>query len=190
MRPSYSYLRVSRTTTELVDDLGGVIEGEGFSAFVSRGFNENMFFYAGYSYEQADVYWLYTPPFGFDGYGLLIDKSLSFGFGVHFPVSERVDLLGSLGITSADLTGELDGVEFDYAQSDSTDVRLGMRVRPNESLELEFAWDKRDADIGELNGTGFIIGARIYTSDKVALSLISGQINDVSTLALGIEFHF
>ena len=182
---------MSKTTTDV-----DFIEAEGYSLFASLAFSDHMFFYLDISNEEADVYWLITDQGGNyvdDGNGLLTSESLSYGLGMHFPVSAGLDLFGRLGRTSTELIGQLHGYGFDYAETDSTDLRLGMRARLHESFELEFAWDKITSDL--IDGTGYNLGARIHLTDVVALSLFSGRLSpdgsdDVDTLALGLEFHF
>ena len=103
---------------------------------------------------------------------------------------------------AGEFNGFLDHYEFDLAETDSTDLGLGVRARLHESFEFEFAGTTSSSDLIDIRG--YTIGARVYLSDLLAISLLSGRSSlsgrlsqdgpdhtgAFKTLAFGLEFHF
>jgi hypothetical protein len=164
----YSYAELGYVDTSL-DTNGDDIDGNGFALRGSLAVNPNFFVFAGY--QDLD--------FDFD-----VDASLlEVGGGGRWPLSDKIDLVGKVGIVKA----EIDVGQFN---DDDDGFMLGARVRGAVApkFELEGGFDYRDIDVGD--ETTIVLEGRYFFIDNVAGGLSVAIGDDVTSLGLNVRMTF
>ena len=165
----YSYAELGYIDGEL--DAGGDVDvdGDGFALRGSLEVHPNFFVFAGY--QDLD--------FDFN-----VDVSLlEVGGGGHWPLTDKIDLVGKLGIAKA----EIDVGSFD---ADDDGFLLGARVRGAVApkFELEGGFDYRDLDIGD--ETTLVFEGRYFFMDQLAGGLSVSIGDDNTFLGLNLRLTF
>jgi hypothetical protein len=164
----YSFAEVGYVDTSL-DTSGDDVDGNGFALRGSLAVNPNFFVFA--NYQDLD--------FDFD-----VDASLlEVGGGGRWPLSDKIDLVGKVGIVKA----EIDVGPFN---DDDDGFLLGARVRGvvAPKFELEGGFDYRDIDVGD--ETTIVLEGRYFFIDNVAGGLSVGIGDDVTSLGLNVRLTF
>lgn len=165
---SYSYAELGYVDAQL-DAENADVDGNGFALRGSLPVNQNFFVFA--SYQDLD--------FDFD-----VDASLlEVGGGGHWPLGDKLDIIGKLGIVKAE-------VDVGRFNDDDDGFLLGARVRGvvAPKFELEGGFDYRDIDVGD--ETTIVLEGRYFFIDQLAGGL-SVSIGDDSTfLGLNVRWTF
>jgi hypothetical protein len=165
----YSYAELGYVDTQLDDD-GFDVDGDGFALRGSLAVHPNFFVFAGYQ----DL------SFDFD-----VDTSLlEVGGGAHWPLSDKIDIIGKLGIVKA----ELDAGPFD---ADDDGFLFGARVRGvvAPKFELEGGFDYRDLDEAG-DDTTIVFEGRYFFLEQLAGGLSVSVGDDVTSLGLNVRWTF
>jgi hypothetical protein len=165
----YTYAELGYVDTELDGD-GFDADGDGFGLRGSLAINQTFFVFAGYQ----------TLDFDFD-----VDLStLEVGGGARWPLSDKVDLIGRLGIVKA----EADFGDFD---ADDDGFLLGGRVRGvvAPKFELEGGFDYRDLDDAG-DDTTIVLEGRYFFVENIAGGLSVSLGDDVTSLGLNVRMTF
>ena len=166
---SYSYAELGYVDAKL--DVGNShVDGDGFALRGSLAVHPNFFVFANYQ------------DLGFDGG---VDTSLlEVGGGGHWPLTDKVDIIGKLGITKA----EVDAGRFD---ADDDGFLLGARVRGivAPKFELEAGFDYRDLDEAG-DDTTIVFEGRYFFIDNLAGGLSVSLGDDVTSLGLNVRLTF
>jgi Outer membrane protein beta-barrel domain len=166
----YSYAEIGYVDTELSTDGDDDISGDGFALRGSLAVHPNFFVFAGYEDLSFD--------FGVD------TSLLEVGGGGHWPLSDKVDIIGKLGIVKA----EIDVGPFD---ADDNGFLLGARVRGvvAPKFELEGGFDYRDLDdVGE--DTTLVFEGRYFFVEQLAGGLSVQIGDDATSLGLNLRWTF
>jgi hypothetical protein len=165
----YSYAELGYIDGEL--DAGGDVDvdGDGFALRGSLAVHPNFFVFAGY--QDLD--------FDFN-----VDASLlEVGGGGHWPLTDKVDIIGKLGIVKAE-------VDVGRFNDDDDGFLLGGRVRGvvAPKFELEGGFDYRDLDVGD--ETTLVFEGRYFFMDQLAggLSVSIGDDNTFFGLNMRVTF--
>jgi hypothetical protein len=164
----YSYAELGYLDGEL--DAGNAdVDGDGFALRGSLAVHPNFFVFAGY--QDLD--------FDFN-----VDASLlEVGGGGHWPLTDKIDIIGKLGITKA----EVDVGPFD---DDDDGFLLGARLRGvvAPKFELEGGFDYRDLDIGD--ETTLVFEGRYFFMEQLAGGLSVSIGDDNTFLGLNLRLTF
>ncbi|HEY7643052.1 MAG TPA: outer membrane beta-barrel protein [Steroidobacteraceae bacterium] len=166
---NYSYAELGYIDTKLDGD-GFDVDGDGLALRGSLAVNPNFFVFAGYQDLDFD---------------LDVDVSLlEVGGGGHWPLSDKVDIVGKVGIFKA----ELDAGPFD---ADDDGLLLGARVRGlvAPKFELEGGFDYRDLDDAG-DKTTIVLEGRYFFIDNLAGGLSVSIGDDVTSLGLNLRLTF
>jgi hypothetical protein len=164
----YSWAEFGYVETEL--DAGGFdVDGDGFALRGSVAFLENFFAFAGYE----DI--------GFDG-GVDLSQ-IQVGVGGHWPINERMDIVGRLGIVKL----EVEAGPFD---DDEDGFLVGARLRGvvAPKFELEGGFDY--VDVGDDDDTALVGEGRYFFTEMFAGGLLISIADDVTTLGLNLRVTF
>ena len=165
----YSYAELGYIDSEFDAD-GFDVDGDGFGLRGSLAINQTFFVFAGY--ESLD--------FDFD-----VDLStLEVGGGARWPLSDKVDLVGRLGIVKA----EADVGPFD---ADDDGFMLGARVRGvvAPKFELEGGFDYRDLDDAG-DDTTIVLEGRYFFVEQFSGGLSVSIGDDVTSIGLNARMTF
>ncbi|MGH8178946.1 MAG: outer membrane beta-barrel protein [Steroidobacter sp.] len=163
----YSFVELAYLDTEL--DAPDV-DGDGFALRGSIPFLENFFAFA----EYEDL-----------GFDLGVDvTTFQVGAGGHWPLNEKVDLVGRFGIVKRDLEARRFG--FD---EDEDGFTLGARVRSEvmPRLELEGGFDYLDVDSGD--DTSIVLEGRYFFIENVSGGLRL-DFGDEDTIGIAARLTF
>ena len=165
----YSYAELGYIDTELDGD-GFDVDGDGFGLRGSLAVHPNFFVFAGYQDLSFD--------FGVDA------SLLEVGGGGHWPLSDKIDLIGKLGIVKAEL-------EAGQAEADDDGFLLGGRVRGvvAPKFELEGGFDYRDLDEAG-DDTTIVLEGRYFFVENVAGGLSVSLGDNVTSLGLNVRLTF
>ncbi|HKU13884.1 MAG TPA: outer membrane beta-barrel protein [Steroidobacteraceae bacterium] len=166
---NYSYAELGYIDTEFDGDNFDV-DGDGFGLRGSLAVHPNFFVFAGYQDLSFD--------FGVD------TSLLEVGGGGHWPLNDRVDLIGKVGIVKA----ELDAGPID---ADDDGFMLGARLRGvvAPKLELEGGFDYRDLDAAG-DDTTIVVEGRYFFLEQLAGGVSVSIGDDVSSLGLNVRWTF
>jgi hypothetical protein len=164
----YSYAEFGYVETEL--EVGGFdVDGDGFALRGSVAFLENFFAFAGYE----DI--------GFDGG--LDSTTLGVGVGGHWPINERMDIVGRLGIVKVELeAGPFDDEEDGFL--------IGARLRGVVAPKFELEGGLEHVDVGDADDTALVGEARYFFAEQFAGGVLVSIADDVTTLGLGLRVTF
>lgn len=140
----YSFVEIGYVDAEL-DDFD--VDGDGFALRGSLPFHKNFFAFA----EYEDI-----------GYDFGVDTtSIVVGAGGHWPLNEKIDLVGRLGIVRADY-------DFPGGDDDEDGFALSARVRGEvmPRFELEGGFDYVDLDNGD--DTSVVLEGRYFFIENVS----------------------
>lgn len=164
---NYNYLSASYLDTRLDDP---DLDGDGIDLRGSVEVSDSLFFTAGYASQSFD----------FD-----IDlNQWSVGIGGHLPLSDRLDLVGTVSYVDAE-------IETDFGSDDENGfgTSVGLRAALASNFELEGGISYLDlGDAGD--DTTLNLGARYYFSPEFALGAGVSAGDDVTTWNLGVRFEF
>jgi hypothetical protein len=171
---SYSFVQAAYVNTDLDDfdeTLDGYVLGGSFEVA------DNFFIFASYSDQSTDY-------FGAD-----VDFSaFTIGGGYAYPLSDTMDLVGSIGYVSADADVSYQGASGS-ADDDGYELGIGLRAMPMEQLELHGNITYVDmSDAG--SNTGFGIGGLWYFVPQFAVGLEAGYSDDSNTYGIGVRWDF
>jgi hypothetical protein len=157
----YSYVDLGFVDSELDEP---AVDGDGFALRGSLEFHPSFFAFA----EIEDL-----------GYDDDVDvTSIAVGAGGHYPLNDKVDLVGRFGVVKYDIDADRFGFE-----ADEDGFTLGARVRGQvmPRLELEGGFDYVDVDSGDdtvavLEGRYFFLsnvsgGLRLEFGDEDAIGI-------------------
>lgn len=164
----YSYAELGYVDTKLDGD-GFDVDGDGFALRGSLAVHPNFFVFAAYQDLSFDFN---------------VDTSLlEVGGGGHWPLSDKVDLIGKVGIVKAD-------VDLGPFDDDDDGLLLGARVRGvvAPKFELEGGFDYRNIDIGD--ETTIVLEGRYFFIDTLAGGLSVSIGDDVTSLGLNVRLTF
>ena len=162
----YSFAEFGYVDTELDGD-GFDVDGDGFALRGSLAVHPNFFVFANYQ------------DLGFD-FGVDV-SSLEVGGGARWPITDKIDIVGKLGIVKA----ELDAGPVD---EDDDGLLFGARVRGvvAPKFELEGGFDYRDLDEAG-DDTTIVFEGRYFFVEQVSGG-ISVSIGDyVTSLGLNVR---
>jgi hypothetical protein len=165
----YSFAEAGYVDTQLDGD-GFDVDGDGFALRGSLAVHPNFFVFAGYQDLSFDFN---------------IDASLlEVGGGGHWPLSDKVDIIGKLGIVKA----ELDAGPFD---ADDDGFLLGARVRGvvAPKFELEGGFDYRDLDDAG-DETTIVLEGRYFFIEQLAGGLSVSIGDDITSIGLNVRWTF
>jgi Outer membrane protein beta-barrel domain len=166
---NYTYAELGYVDTT-IESSGDDIDGDGFALRGSLAVHQNFFVFANYqdlSFDQS------------------VDTSLlEVGGGGHWPLTDKIDLIGKVGITKA----EIDAGPFD---ADDDGFLLGARLRGvvAPKLELEGGFDYRDLDEAG-DDTTIVLEGRYFFVENVAGGLSVSIGDDVTSLGLNVRLTF
>jgi Outer membrane protein beta-barrel domain len=168
---SYSYAELGYVDTEFdpEGDFDVDVDGDGFALRGSLPVNQNFFVFANYQ----DL------SFDFD-----VDTSLlEVGGGGHWPLTDKIDIIGKLGIVKAE-------VEVGRFDEDDDGFLLGARLRGvvAPKFELEGGFDYRDLDIGD--ETTIVVEGRYFFMNQLAGGLSVALGDDNTSLGLNVRWTF
>jgi hypothetical protein len=166
---NYSYAELGYVDTELDGD-GFDVDGDGFALRGSLAVHPSFFVFANYQDLSFDFN---------------VDSSLlEVGGGGHWPLTDKVDLIGKLGIVKA----ELEAGQFD---ADDDGFLLGARVRGvvAPQFELEGGFDYRDLDDAG-DDTTIVLEGRYFFVNNVAGGLGVSIGDDITSLGLNVRVTF
>jgi hypothetical protein len=167
----YSYAELGYVDTKLDADAVDV-DGNGFALRGSLAVHPNFFVFANYEHL---------------GYDFDVDTTLlEVGGGGHWPLSDKVDVVGRLGIVKA-------GLDIDRADIDVDDdgFMFGARVRGvvAPKFELEGGFDYRDLDDAG-DDTTIVMEGRYFFLEQLAGGLSVAIGDDVTSLGLNARWTF
>jgi outer membrane protein with beta-barrel domain len=166
----YSYAELGYIDADFdADAFDTDVDGNGFGLRGSLAVNPNFFVFAGY--QDLD--------FDFD-----VDASLlEVGGGAHWPLSDKIDIIGKLGIVKAE-------VDVGRFNDDDDGFLLGARVRGvvAPKFELEGGFDYRDLDIGD--ETTIVLEGRYFFIDQLAGGVSVSIGDDNTALGLNVRWTF
>lgn len=165
----YSFAEAGYVDTQLDGD-GFDVDGDGFALRGSLAVHPNFFVFAGYQDLSFDFN---------------VDASLlEVGGGGHWPLSDKVDIIGKLGIVKA----ELDAGPFD---ADDDGFLLGARVRGvvAPKFELEGGFDYRDLDDAG-DETTIVLEGRYFFIEQLAGGLSVSIGDDITSIGLNVRWTF
>jgi hypothetical protein len=166
----YSYAELGYIDADFdADAFDADVDGDGFALRGSLAVNPNFFVFAGY--QDLD--------FDFD-----VDASLlEVGGGGHWPLSDKIDIIGKLGIVKAE-------VDVGRFNDDDDGFLLGARVRGvvAPKFELEGGFDYRDLDIGD--ETTIVLDGRYFFIDQLAGGVSVAIGDDNTALGLNVRWTF
>ena len=170
---SYSFVEAAYVNTD-IDDFDETLDG--FVLGGSLEVAENFFIYASYTDQSTDF-------FGVD----LDATGFSVGGGYAFPLSDTMDLVGSIGYVSTEAEGNYEG-ESASADDDGYELAIGLRAMPMEQLELHGSVAYVDTDAGDDTGLG--VGALCYFVPQFAVGLDAGFSDDSNSYGVGVRWDF
>ena len=165
----YSYAELGYVDTELDGD-GFDVDGDGFALRGSLAVHPSFFVFADYTDLSFD--------FNIDS------TLLEVGGGGHWPLNDKVALIGKLGIVKA----ELDAGPFD---ADDDGFLLGARIRGAVApkFELEGGFDYRDLDEAG-DDTTIVFEGRYFFVPNVAGGLSVSIGDDITSMGLNVRMTF
>jgi len=166
---NYSYAELGYVDTT-IEASGDDIDGDGFALRGSLAVHQNYFVFANYQ------------DLSFDGG---VDTTLlEVGGGGHWPLSDKVDIIGKVGITKA----ELDSGRFD---ADDDGFLLGARVRGviAPKVELEAGFDYRDLDEAG-DDTTLVFDGRYFFIENLAGGVTAAFGDDDKFFGLNLRYTF
>ena len=171
---SYSFVQAAYVSTD-IDEFDETADG--FVLGGSLEIAENFFIYADYADQSADVA------------GVDIDVSgFSIGGGYAYPLSDSMDLVGSIGYVSTETDVSFEG-ESGSGDDDGYELAIGLRAMPMEQLELHGSVSYVDlSDAGD--DTGFGIGALWYFLPQFAVGVDAGFTDDANSYGIGARWDF
>jgi hypothetical protein len=166
---NYSYAELGYVDTKLDGD-GVDVDGDGFALRGSLAVHPTYFVFANYqdlSFDQD------------------VDLSLlEVGGGGHWPLNDKIDLIGKVGISKA----EIDAGPFN---ADDDGFLLGARLRGvvAPKFELEGGFDYRDLDQAG-DDTTIVFEGRYFFVDNLAGGLSVSLGDNVTSLGLNVRLTF
>lgn len=163
----YSYAELGYVDSEL-DDVD--VEGDGLALRGSLAVNETFFVFA--SYEGLE-------------YERNVDTTMfQVGGGGHWPLNDKLDIVGRLGIVSA----EIDAGRF---EDDDTGLLLGARLRAEVAprFEIEGGFDYLDLD-DVAEDTFIVAEGRYFFADQVAGGLSLQLSDDITSIGINVRLTF
>lgn len=165
----YSYAELGYVDTDL-DGNNFDLEGDGFALRGSLEINPTFFVFAGLQDLSFD--------FGVD------TSLLEVGGGGHWPLNERIDIVGRVGIFKAE-------AESRQSETDEDGLMFGARLRgtvlPN--FELEGGFDYRDLDDAG-DDTTIVAEARYFFMRQLAGGVALGFGDDATSVGLNVRVTF
>ena len=160
---SYTTASVVYNTGELdgVDLSGSTFEGS--VAIASH------FFIPGY-YQQLEA----------DDFNADADR-LSLGLGMHFSLTETIDLVSAISYQANELVGEdLNGFE----------LYLGFRSRSSEKIEWGAQWIYEDLDDDNGSDVGMSLSARFLVTDTISIGISHRAVNELNLTNIAFSLGF
>ena len=166
---NYNYIEAAYVDTE-IDDNSFDIDGDGIALGGSVELGETMFLTAGYSAQEFD-------------FGIDVDQ-WSVGIGGHIPISDGIDLIGTLSYIDAEVD-----TRFGSFDDSGYGLSVGVRARITDNVELEGGINYVDLDdVGD--DTTFGVGGRYYFTPEFALGAGFAVGSDASAWSIGVRYEF
>jgi hypothetical protein len=166
----YSYAELGYIDSEFdAEPFDADVDGDGFALRGSLPVHPNFFVFAGYQDLSFDFN---------------VDASLlEVGGGGHWPLTDKIDIIGKLGIVKAE-------VEVGRFDEDDDGFLLGARVRGvvAPKFELEGGFDHRDVDVSD--ETTIVFEGRYFFIDNIAGGLSVSIGDDNTSLGLNARLTF
>jgi len=162
---SYSYVQATYGT---VDVDSGVFseDGDGLGLKGSFGITDNLHIVGSYQKVDLDL----TGDVDF----------LTAGLGVNAPVTEMIDVVGSVSFVDLEAPGFSD---------DGFELAAGVRVSVTSLVEIDAGITYQDLDLGG-DDTGFGGGVLFNVTDSIALGLAASWLDDVSQYSATARWYF
>ena len=166
---NYNFIEAGYVEFDLDDDIVDV-DGDGLGIGGSFEVGESMFVTAGYSTADFD-------------FGIDLDQ-LSVGLGIHTPIADDIDLVGTISYVSVEAS--VPGVSAD---DDGFEATVGIRAMVSEAIELAGGVSYIDlSDSGD--DTSFGGSAWYYFSDQFAIGIQAEFGDDVTAYGIGGRLYF
>ena len=121
-----------------------------------------------------------------DDLGDSVDVTLyDLGFGYHMPLTDRVDLVGSVSYEYAELSDS--GFSFD---ENGFGFGIGLRAKAGNALEFNAGIQQVDLDDFPGDGTFLDLGALYSLTDNLQIGLDGSFGDDLSTYTLSGRYYF
>lgn len=146
------------------------VDGDGIELGGSYELNDKFFLLGRWQDQDLD--------FGIDG------RVLEIGAGLHHPLSETMDFVGTLSYLDTELdAGNLSADDSGLA------IGGGIRARVAEAVEIDASLKLIDFDDSG-SDTGVTLGGRYYFSDTMAVGVGLDFSDDADTLRIGFRAEF
>lgn len=162
---SYTYVQATYGKVD-IDDPAFTEDGDGLGVNGSFGITDNLNIVA--SFQTAD----------FDTLGDA--DELTAGLGVHAPITEMFDIVGSVSYVDLDVSGFSD---------DGFELMAGARVSVSSLVEVNAAVSYRDLDLGG-DDTALGGGVLFNVTDFLALGLAAEFGDDVTEYSASARWYF
>lgn len=166
---NYNYVQAAYLDTE-IDSGAFDVDGDGLAVSGSVELGESMFLTAGYAAQEFD-------------FGVDLDQ-WAIGVGGHLPISETIDLVGSVSYVDAEVD-----TRFGDADDDGYGASIGIRARVADNVELEGGINYVDLDTAG-DETSFGFGGRYYFTEAFALGAGVELGDDVTGWNVGVRYEF
>ena len=171
----YNYFSVGYSRVDYEDDFGDGADGDAFGVTGSYSLNVSFFIFGGF--DTGDIE---------DDIGDSADLTLyNLGLGYHMPLSDNVDLIGSLSYEYSELSAF--GLSID---ENGFGVGLGLRAKAGDALELTGGVQHVDLDDFPGDGTFLELGAAFSISQNFQIGLNGSIGDDLSTYTLSGRYYF
>ena len=173
---SYDYFSAGYSRIDYEEDLfGGSVDGDTFGLAGSYGITENFFVFGSFDTGHVE-----------DDFGDSVDVTLyDLGLGYHMPLTDRVDLVGSLSYEYAELSDS--GISFD---ENGFGFGIGLRAKAGNALEFNAGIQQVDLDDFPGDGTFLDLGALYSLTDNLQIGLDGSFGDDLSTYTLSGRYYF
>ena len=167
---SYNYFQGGYASADIDDDgFTGNIDGDGWFIGGSAALTDNFFMYGDYTSLGLD-------------YDIDYDE-LELGIGYNYSLGENTDFVAGLSY----IKGEAKAMGMS-ADDDGYGVRLGLRSKLSDMIEVEGGIEYADTDEG--SSTALVAGILFDVADNIAIGVGAGWDDDVTIYNAGIRFYF
>ena len=166
---SYSYVEAAYIDTEI--EVGSTdVDGDGIGLTGSAALNDTVFLTASYGTQDFD-------------FGIDLDQ-WSVGVGAHTPLSDSVDLVGSISYVDAEVD-----TSFGSADDDGYLLTAGVRAQVAPNVELEGGISFIDLDESG-DETALVFGGRYYFTEQFAVGAGVSIADDTTGWNIGARLEF
>jgi long-subunit fatty acid transport protein len=167
---SYNYFQAGYASANIDgDDFTGDIDGDGWFIGGSAALTDNFFMYGDYTSLGLDF------DVDYDEFEL--------GIGYNYSLGENTDFVAGLSYIKAE--AKAFGMSAD---DDGYGLRLGLRSKLSDTIEVEGGIEYADTDEG--SSTALVAGILFDVSDNIAIGVGAGWDDDVTIYNAGFRFYF